>query len=61
MYRMLGLGLCKHFLLHRTSTPPKQGTIIFASFQLRVGRIREVKYLAQGHTAGEWQLLPALC
>lgn len=41
--------------------PAKQGTIIFALFQLRVGRIREVKYLAQGHTAGEWQLLPALC
>lgn len=41
--------------------PPKQGTIIFASFQLRVGWIREVKYLAQGHTAGEWQLLPSLC
>lgn len=61
MHLMPGLGLCKHFLMCPTSPPTKQGTIIFASFQLRVGWIREVKYLAQSHTAGEWQLLPALC
>lgn len=34
--------------------------IIFALLQLRIGRIREVKYPVQGHTAGQWKALPVL-
>ena len=51
---LAGLGLCQGFLMSPASH------VIFAPFQLWLGRIREVKYFARGHTAVPWKLLPAL-